>query len=160
MQDNESARHAVEYVIGIATILAILFGITLVGVTGFFFLRLIANRPGSKPSTTFQQKARAAFQAADLGWLALVCGPLCGVLVLLIELTHWIFQSAGPRTPAQYEITYFGVARACMLMMAAGIVAGVMLASAFWVSSSLLGKVRKATKRCRGMYDPEFDGPV
>ncbi len=160
MQNDESAWRAVQTLIGIAAVLSIIFGITFVGVASFFFVRLIGKQLGSKPSTTFQEKARAAFQAADLGWLALACGPLCGVLISLIELTRWIFRSGGPQTLVEREISLFGVARTVVLMMAVGVVAGVVLAGAFWISASLLGKVRKTAKRLRGVYDPDFDGPV
>jgi hypothetical protein len=47
-----------------------------------------------------------------------------------------------------------------VLMATLGTVAGAITASAFWISSDLLGNVRKAAKRLRGVRDPEFDGPL
>jgi hypothetical protein len=134
----------------VASIIAILFVVTLVIVSGYFILRVLGARFRGKPGATFQEKARAAFQAADLGWLALFCGPCLGLcitlLILLKSLTDGDFKPSS-------------VARMIFMITTVGAIAGGILAAAFWVSSLLLGKVRKATKRLRLMYDPAFDGP-
>jgi hypothetical protein len=44
-------------------------------------------------------------------------------------------------------------------MVVAGAVVGAITARVFWASSALLGNVRKAAKRLRGVRDPKFDGP-
>ena len=46
------------------------------------------------------------------------------------------------------------------ILIGAGLVAGVISRSAFWVSSALLGKVRKVAKRREGIWASDFDGPV
>jgi hypothetical protein len=53
-----------------------LFGLTLICVGGFYFTRVIREYFRSKPFVAFEKKAASAIQAADMGWVALVCGPL------------------------------------------------------------------------------------
>ena len=135
-----------------AFLLLVLFGLTLVCVGGFFCLRIIREHFGAKPFAALEKKAAAAIQAADLGWLAIVCGPLLGLFVSLPVLP--ITLLLGPAPDHFYEIPLF-----LLLLIGLGAVAGAITAGAFWVSSALLGNVRKAAKRLRGVRDHEFDGP-
>jgi hypothetical protein len=133
-------------------LLLILFGITLIGVGGFYFLRIVREYFRAKPFAAIEKKAAAAMQAADLGWLAIVCGPVFGVAVFLCVLLGTLFL--GPPPEGLFEIP-----KLLVIMVGVGAVAGAITAGAFWSSSALLGNVRKAAKRLRGVRDPEFDGP-
>jgi hypothetical protein len=135
-----------------AALLLILFGITLIGVGGFYFFRIIREYFRAKPFVAIERKAAAAMQAADLGWLAIVCGPLLGVVIFLLVLPLSLFLGPPPEGPLE-------IPKLLVLMVGIGAVAGAITAGAFWASSALLGNVRKAAKRLRGVRDPEFDGP-
>ncbi len=150
--DAYTPRMVLELLGFAAVLLLVLFGLTLVCVGGFFCLRIIRDYFRSKPFATFEKKAAAAIQAADLGWLAIVCGPLLGLFLFSATLPITLF--AGPAPDHFYEIPL-----SLLLLIGLGAVAGAIVAGAFWVSSALLGNVRKATKRLRGVRDPEFDGP-
>jgi len=139
-----------------AVFILILFGITVVGVGGFFFVRMIGENLRAKPFRAFEGKARAAIQAADLGWVAIACGPLLGLFLsfaIILPVTLALSLTGANRDPD-------GAMSISLILTGLGLVAGVILASAFWVSSALLGKVRKAAKRRGGVRDPDFDGPV
>jgi hypothetical protein len=133
-------------------LLLILFVLTLVCVGGFYVLRIIREYFCARPFAAFEKKAAAAIQATDLGWLAIVCGPLLGLFIFLPVLPISLF--VGPAPDHFYEIPLF-----LLLLIGLGALAGAITAGAFWVSSALLGNVRKATKRLRGVRDPEFDEP-
>jgi hypothetical protein len=147
-----TARMMIKDVAVVATILLILFSITLISVGGFYFLRMIREYFRSKPFVAFEKKAAAAIQAADMGRVAIVCGPILGFAIAVPGLLLFLF--VGPdrdfHSPPLFLLFVVGV----------GAVAGAITAGAFWISSALLGNVRKAAKRLRGVRDPEFDGPV
>jgi len=134
-------------------VVLVLFGITLVGVGGFFLVRVFREYFRAKPFSAFEKKAAAAIQAADLGWLAIACGPLLGFFISLMGLPVGLLLRKPDDDPYEFP-------KMMILMIGVGAVAGVFAGGAFWVSSGLLGNVRKATKRLRGVRDPEFDGPV
>ena len=136
----------------VVVLLLVLFGLTLLCVGGFFGLRIVREYFGGKPFAAFEKKAAAAIQAADLGWLAIVCGPLVPALIFLPMLPLSLFF--GPPDGSLLEMS-----KTLPIVVGVGAVAGVITAGAFWVSSALLGNVRKAAKRLRGVRDPEFDGP-
>jgi hypothetical protein len=139
--------------LGFATaLLLILFGITLIGVGGFYFFQIIRECFRAKPVVALEKKAAVAMQAADLGWLAIVCGPVFGVAIFSLVLLGTLFL--GPPPEGRFEIP-----KLLVIMVGVGAVAGAITAGAFWASSALLGNVRKAAKRLRGVRDPEFDGP-
>jgi hypothetical protein len=133
-------------------LLLVLFGLTLLCVGGYFCVRIVREYFRSKPFATFEKKAASAIQAADMGWLALVCGPLVPALIFLLLLPLSLF--VGPPDMSLLEMS-----KMLPIVVGVGAVAGVITAGAFWVSSAFLGNVRKAAKRLRGVRDPEFDGP-
>ena len=122
----------------------------LIGVSGFYYLPIIREYLRAKPFAAFEKKAAAAMQAADLGWLAMVCGPLFKVFIFLPVLPISLFLGPPPEGPLEIPKLLF-------LMVVAGAVAGATTACAFWASSALLGNVRKAAKLLRSVRDPEFD---
>jgi hypothetical protein len=130
----------------------VLFGLTLACVGGSFCLRILREYFRAEPFAAFEKKATAAIQAADLGWLAIICGPLLGVFCYLPAIP--ISLLVGPPSESPFEFP-----KMLALMAGVGAVAGVIAAGAFWATSSLLGNVRKAAKRLSGVRDPEFDGP-
>ena len=140
--------------IGLFVIAPILLIVALIWVAVCFVLPLIANRLRPKSKSKLAEKARAAFRAADLGWLALACGPLIGLLIA------WVGLSLLPLF-SKLEITLSEFVNSLLLGAGAGLVAGLILASACWLYSSLLGKVRQATTGLSGVvYDPDVDGPM
>ena len=139
--------------VGTVMILLMLFGITLIGVGGYFFLRVFRDYRVAKPAIAYEKKATAAIESATLGQVAVVCGPLLGLVVSFASLPLLLFKE--PR------YGFYAAVKWVILMTAVGAVAGVILGGAFWVSSACLGNVRKAAKkRLRGVLDPEFDGPL
>jgi uncharacterized membrane protein YciS (DUF1049 family) len=141
--------HLIGFVV---VLLLVLFGLTLICVGGYFCARIAREYFRSKPFAVFEKKATAAIQAADLGWLAIVCGPLVPVLIVLPMLSISLFVRPADGSPLE-------VFQMLPIVFGVGAVAGVIAAGAFWISSALLGNVRKAAKRLRGVRDPEFDGP-
>jgi hypothetical protein len=131
----------------------ILFGITLTGVGGYFFVRLFAQIRRGKPFQVFEQRASAALQAADLGWVAIACGPVLGFFISLITVSILVVSPAG-----ESDRGLVAAAGDVMLTTGLGLVAGTILASAFWISSALVGKVRKSVRPRGTAPDPEFDG--
>lgn len=131
----------------------VLFGLTLFCVGGFFCFRIVREYFRGKPFTAFETKAAAAIQAADMGWLAIVCGPLVPVFIFLPSFLVSLFLLSPDESLLE-------MSKMLPVMVGVGGVAGVIAAGAFWVSSAFLGNVRKAAKRLRGVRDPEFDGPV
>jgi hypothetical protein len=129
----------------------VLFGLTLICVGGFFCSRILREYFRAKPLAAFEKRAAAAIQSADLGWLAIVCGPLLGVFIFLPAVPISLLLEPLPES-------LFEIPKMLVLMAGVGAVAGVIAAGAFWVTSSLLGNVRKARKRLSGVRDPEFDG--
>src|SRR5260370_13459271 len=84
--------HAIlDILVGPVMTLLMLFGITLVGVGGFFFLRVFREYFRAKPFSKFEKKAAAAIQAVEMGWVAIACGPLLGFFVCLIELPFTLY---------------------------------------------------------------------
>ncbi len=138
-----------------ALLILILFGITLAGVGGFFLVRTIGENLREKPFRAFESRVKAAIQAADLGCLAIACGPLLGFFISLAILP--VALELAPREPHPDP---HAAVMMLFLMTGVGLVAGVISGSAFWVSSALLGKVRKVAKRREGIWDSDFDGPV
>lgn len=141
-----------DFLAFIVYLLLVLFGLTLVCVGGFFCLRIIREYFCGKPFAAFEKKATAAIQAADMGWIAIVCGPIFGLVIFLAVLPITLLM--GPAPAHFYDIPV-----ALILMIALGAIAGAIAAAAFWVCSAFLGNIRKAAKRLRGVRDPEFDGP-
>ena len=137
----------------VAILFLVLFGLTLLCVGGYFCLTIVREYFRGKPFAVFEKKATSAIQAADMGWLAIVCGPLIPVLIFLPMLPLSLF---GLRRP---DGSLLEMSKMLPIVIGVGAVAGVIAAGAFWVSSALLGNVRKAAKRLRGVRDPEFDGP-
>jgi hypothetical protein len=150
--DAYTPRMVLELIGFAAFLLLILFGLTLVCVGGFFCLRIVREYFGAKPFAAIEKKAGAAIQAANLGWLAIVCGPMFGLFLFLLVLPITLLVGLAP--VHFYEIPLF-----LLMSIGLGAVAGAIAAGAFWVSSALLGNVRKAAKRLRGVRDPVFDGP-
>ena len=90
-------------------------------------------------------------QAGNLGLMAVVCGPLVGCFIGLMTL------------PALMREPGFGFVQLVLvplLSMGLGALAGIIAGGAFWVSSTLLGRVRKTVKKWsrRGVWDPDLDG--
>jgi hypothetical protein len=81
-----TARMMIEGVAVVATILLILFSITLISVGGFYFVRLIRVCFRSKPLAAFEHEAAAAIDAANLGMVAIICGPLYGIFALMVVI--------------------------------------------------------------------------
>src|SRR5262249_16428638 len=128
-----------EILIGFASIALFLFGITSIAVGSFFFLRFVESYLRGGRFLAGQKKAVAAVQAADLGWLAVACGPLTAIAVALITLpTMAIIEHMSLRKLIYETISML------FLMTGLGVVAGIIAGGAFWVSSALLGRVRKA----------------
>jgi hypothetical protein len=142
-----------RFIAFVLCLLIVLFAITLVAVGGFYLVRVRREYFRFKPFVAFDKKAKDALQAADLGWLAIICGPTLGLLMSLLMFTLWLLF--GPSLAQSPE-------RPMVLIVTPilGAIAGAITAGAFWTSSSLLGNVRKAAKRIQGIRDPEFDGPV
>jgi hypothetical protein len=151
MRNEMTGEPVVGTSIGLTIILLVVFGITFVAVASFYLLSVLATRFRGEPGLTIREKARAAFEAADLGWLALFCGPLCGFVITLFTVPKLLFD---------HNIKLSDVPKWLVSVTVVGLVAGVILAGAFWASASLLGKVRKTAKLARGKYDPDFDGPI
>jgi hypothetical protein len=83
----------------------ILFGLTLVFVGGLFVLRIARECFRAKPFAAFEKKAAAAIQAADLGWLAIICGPLLGVFLLVPAVLISLCLGPPPKSVAHAGLT-------------------------------------------------------
>ncbi len=139
--------------LGFTSIALFLFGITLIAVGGFFFARFIASYLRGGPFRAAQKRAAAAVQAANLSWLSLACGPSVAIAVAMIRLP----MAAATDHRTFYKFIY-EIGSGLLLMAGLGLAAGIIAGGAFWVSSALLGRVRKAAKRWGGTWDPDLDG--
>ena len=139
--------------IGFTSIALFLFGITSIAVGSFFFLRFVRSYLRGGRFLAGRKKAVAAVQAANLGWLAVACGPSVALVVALISLPIGAIIEHMTLREIIYE-TISGL----FLMTGLGVVAGIIAGGAFWLSSTLLGRVRKAAKRWGGAWDPDLDG--
>jgi hypothetical protein len=132
----------------------ILFGITLVFVAGFYFVRVIRAYLRLRRAGALQERAAGATQAGDLAWLAITCGPVIG---LLATAPAFLIMIIGHK----FDPSWIGRSLVATLV-AIGIctLAGTITAAAFWTSSTLLSQARKALKpRARGgVWDPDLDG--
>jgi hypothetical protein len=137
----------------VVLLLSILFGITSMAVGGFFFVRFVGSYLQGGPFLAAQKRVLAAIQATNLGWLALACGPLLGLFIALISLPITLPLSLRG---SDHDRSLF--VEMLRVMPGVGVVAGVIAGGAFWVSSALLGRVRKAAKRRGGAWDPDLDG--
>ena len=81
-------------------LLLVLFGLTLFCVGGFFCFRIVREYFYGKPFAARETKAAAAIQTADLGWLAIICGPLVPVFILLPALAVSLFVLTTRRESA------------------------------------------------------------
>jgi hypothetical protein len=127
----------------------ILFVITVLAVGGYFLVRVIGSSIRSKRFIVLQTKALAAVQAANLGWLAVVCGPLLGLLITLFAI---------PSLSKDLHYNLLEILQHVLLMIGLGAVAGIIGGGAFWVASASLGQIRKSAKRWGGTWDPDIDG--
>jgi hypothetical protein len=129
----------------------ILFGITLTFVSAFYFVRVAGGYFSSRRAGVLQERAAGASQAGNLALLALGCGPVLAIFIGLITL---------PATVRLPGFRLLDSIAAFFTIAGVGTVAGMIAGGAFWVCSSLLGRVRKTLKkRARGRaWDPDFDG--
>ncbi len=138
----------------IILLLSIVFGITLLCVCASYFLPLIKDCFTSETCSVIERKARSAIEAADLGWVALVSGPLLGLFFgavmwpveLALKPGHWA-------APLPYGTRL-------LLAIALSSIAGLILAGAFWITSAILGKAREWGKKLGSSGDPDLDAPL
>jgi hypothetical protein len=130
-----------------------LFGITFVGVCGFYFANLLREYFRGETVSMIEKKARSAINAADLGWLAIVSAPLLGLLIgAIVTVTLSVM--------GVQDDPFLGYARFPLFMLVISSVAGVIAAGAFWTTSAILGKARQWSKKPGRFSDPDFDRPV
>src|SRR5262249_2986327 len=72
--------------IGAASLLLLLFAITLVSVGGFFYIRDPRDFRLCKASVAEQPKPGFVVPSHDLVTVAMICGPIVGVLVAILML--------------------------------------------------------------------------
>ncbi len=139
-----------EGVVFFVMVSLILFGITLIGVGGFYLVRSFGRVALGKASSGLRERLAESRESGSLAWLALLCGPMLGFPLCLPTLP--VVAITG--------LNLGGCLWALLLMTGLGILAGIIGGVAFWASSSLLGTVRKSVKKWRrgGVWDPEFDG--
>jgi hypothetical protein len=144
-------RMIMEMLMFAPILLLILFGITSVVIGGFYLLRIVVSSLRGTPYHVFHKRTVAAIQAGNLGWLAIICGPLLGLFVCLCTLPLVTFAP---------DITIIEFVKIVLVMIGVGVVAGIIAGGAFWVCSALLKPVRKAVNRLRGVgvWDPDLDG--
>ncbi len=144
-------RMTTDMLMAVPLILMIMFGITLVGIGGYYLIRVVGASLQGKPYQALQKRAIASIQAGNLGWMAIVCGPLFGLFLYLLTLPVMF-------TLPDFTVIEFG--KMILLMIGVGAVAGVIAGGAFWTCSALMRPVRKAVNRLRGrgVWDPELDG--
>ena len=84
----------------LVSLLLILFGITLIGICASYFYDLIGEYFRGDPFSVIERKARAAIEAADLGWLAIASGPFVGLFCgsIFLPVDDWLkrVQVAAP----------------------------------------------------------------
>ncbi len=85
----------------VVVLFLVLFGLTLFCVGGFFCFRIVREYFRGKPFAAFEKKAAAAIQAADMGWLAIVCGPLVPVFIFLPSFLVSLFLLSTRRKSAR-----------------------------------------------------------
>ena len=144
-------RVILELLTFVPILLLILFGITTVGIGGFFLARVVVGSLGGKPYQAFQKRTLGAIQAGNLGWMAILCGPFLGLFVCLCTLPPMLFEPG-------FTIVKF--LQMILLMVGLGAVAGLIGGGAFWMTSTLLKPVSKVVNRLRGtgVWDAELDG--
>jgi hypothetical protein len=132
-------------------VILILFGITLVFVAAFYFLRVVISSLRGKPFVAIQKRAAAAMQAGNLAWMAVICGPLVALFGAMATIPMLI------REPG---FGFIAIILDLLLFTGLGVLAGIIAGGAFWTSSILLGRVRKTVKKWsrRGDWDPDLDG--
>ena len=76
----------------LVSLLLILFGITLIGICASYFYDLIGEYFRGDPFSVIERKARAAIEAADLGWLAIASGPFVGLFCgsIFLPVDDWL----------------------------------------------------------------------
>jgi hypothetical protein len=143
-------RLIVEVLSCAAVVLLILFGITLIIVGGYYFVRFAIPSLFGKSFTALQKRSAAAMQSGHLALLALVCGPLVSTFVGLVTLLALL------REPG---FEFLAATKLFLLMTGLGTLAGIIAGGAFWASSKLLGRARKTVKKWTrgGVWDADFD---
>jgi hypothetical protein len=133
-----------------AVLILILFGITLICVAGYYFIRVAGSSLFGKPFTALQKRTAAAVQSANLSLMTVVCGPLIGLFICLISLPVMLISG----------LKFIEFVKQIPILTGAGALAGIIGGGAFWVSSALLGRVRKTVKKWArgGVWDPDLDG--
>jgi hypothetical protein len=136
---------------GFEIVCVILFGITLIVVAGYYFVRVALGYLTGKRPAALQERSAGAGQARTMARLSFVVGPLFTALPCAFILLM---------APTDRGFRWPDVARALLTTLGVGAVAGTISGGAFWASSALLGRVRKTLKK-RGhgpAWDPDFDG--
>jgi hypothetical protein len=130
------------------------FGVTLLCISGSYFLPLVKECFTSEAHSVIEQKARSAVDAADLGWAALVAAPFCGLFygALVVPFQLWI-NDVREAAPVSYGARL-------LLVFAVTCIAGLIVAGAFWTTSAILGKTRTWGKKQPPFGDPDLDGPL
>jgi ClpX C4-type zinc finger len=122
--------------------------------TGAYLLPLVKECFRGETGSVIERKARSAVEAADLGWVALVSGPLCGLfygaIVLPVALA---LKQAREVAPLPYGTRL-------LLLIAVSSIAGLIVAGAFWTTSAILGKAREWGKKAGPSGDPDLDVPL
>lgn len=135
-------------------LILVLFGITFFCICGSYFAGLIGEFFRGDVFAVVEQKARAAIEAADLGWVALVCGPFCGLFLgsIVLPSEDWL-RKVRPVASLSYGQTV-------LVTIFVGSVAGVIVAAAYWTTSAVLGKAREWGKKSATVRDPDLDAPI
>jgi hypothetical protein len=83
---TDTPRMVTDMLMGVPLILPILFGITSVGIGGFYLLQILGASLRRKPYRALQKRTIAAIQAGHLGRLAIACWPLLAIVMFILML--------------------------------------------------------------------------
>lgn len=144
-------RFAVNLLTAGGFIVAVLFSLTVIAIGGYYLLRVAQGAFGGLSGSAARERAEGADQARRLALMTLICGPLLTVGLTLPFLPMFAFQ-----------LGFQGCLLALLMMLALGLVTGLIGGGAFYVTARLLGPVRKQIRKWRRgkAWDPDFDGIV
>lgn len=148
-----TSRFILDLLTGVGGIVAVSFSLTMIAIGGYYLLRVAQGAFGGLSGSAVRERAKGADQARRLALMTLICGPLFTTIPLLIVLPMLMIER-GFRFGL---LNYLGV---ILVVMALGLVTGLIGGGAFYVTARLLGPVRKQIRKWRRgkAWDPDFDG--
>ncbi len=150
-----TSRFILDLLTFVGWIVAVLFSLTMIAIGGYYLLRVAQGAFGGLSGSAARERAEGADQARRLARLSLICGPCFTTIPALFMLPVLMIEQG-------FRFGLLIYLFMVLVVMAIGLVAGLISGGAFIVTARLLGPVRKQIRKWRRgkAWDPDFDGIV